>query len=279
MVAPKVSVLVVTYNQAPFIEQALNSILEQKTSFEFEVVIGDDCSTDGTKEKITQFQKRYPEKIKPLFNEKNIGFLQNWKKSYQRCRGEYLAILEGDDFWTDPLKLQKQVDFLDKNPDYGLVYTEYNRFYQNKNKLVTSFCNKQWGLLPSGDVFHKLIYPQDLLIQFLTTLIRKDLIDKHYEFDVAVAHQWRTIDVGLWIVIAKHSKVKYFNQPMATYRVLESSISNNKDRFSRYMFHQSVFDIYNYYANKYHQPNEIKNKIRYHHLQVLLNDAFFLKKK
>lgn len=115
---PKVSVSVATYNHEKYIGRALDSILMQEVDFEYQIVIGEDCSTDNTRRIVLSYKEKYPEKIKLLLHEFNIGMLENLKSLVLECDGQYVAKLEGDDYWTDPRKLQKQVNFLDSHPDY-----------------------------------------------------------------------------------------------------------------------------------------------------------------
>lgn len=119
---PKVSVLLITYNHEHYIAQAIDSILMQRTSFPFEVVIGEDCSTDGTREIVCGYQARYPEIVRALLPEANQGPFKNVAAGLAACRGQYIASLEGDDYWTDPEKLQLQVDFLDRHPECSICF-------------------------------------------------------------------------------------------------------------------------------------------------------------
>lgn len=119
---PIVSVLLNTYNHAEFIEEALGSVLMQEVKFSFEVVIGDDASADGTSKVIDRYQREYPDKIKILRSTENLGKYTgsgrlNAIRGLNACRGKYIALCEGDDYWTDPLKLQKQVDYLETHPE------------------------------------------------------------------------------------------------------------------------------------------------------------------
>ena len=116
----KVSVAMITYNHERFIAQAIESVLMQQTDFAVELVIGEDCSTDGTREIVRAYGERYPERVHPLLHEHNLGLKghNNFVATLKACRGQYIALLEGDDYWTDPHKLQKQVDFLDGHPEY-----------------------------------------------------------------------------------------------------------------------------------------------------------------
>ncbi|WP_184549862.1 glycosyltransferase [Mucilaginibacter sp. FT3.2] len=113
-----VSVSCTTYNQDKFITQTIESFLMQQTNFPFEIVVGDDCSTDGTSAILQSFKQQYPDKIKVISANKNGGAHQNTINTLHACTGKYIALCDGDDYWTNPLKLQKQVDFLEQNPEY-----------------------------------------------------------------------------------------------------------------------------------------------------------------
>jgi glycosyltransferase involved in cell wall biosynthesis len=119
----KVSIAMVTYRHEPFIAQAIDSALSQRTDFEFEMVIGEDCSPDRTREIAQEYAARYPEKVRLHLPEQNVGLTRNLAATIGACRGEYVAWLEGDDYWTSPEKLQRQADYLDQNPDCGWCFT------------------------------------------------------------------------------------------------------------------------------------------------------------
>ena len=127
---PLVSISCITYNHSRFIKQCLDGFLMQQTDFDFEVLIHDDASTDGTQEIIKAYQENYPDIIKPILQSENQyskgvrGI--NSTFNYSRAQGKYIALCEGDDYWTDPLKLQKQVDFLEANKEYSLCYHRVN---------------------------------------------------------------------------------------------------------------------------------------------------------
>jgi glycosyltransferase involved in cell wall biosynthesis len=110
------------YNHELFIAQAIESAIAQKTSFPFEIVVGDDCSTDRTLEIVREYQTKYPSRIRVIAHERNLGMTRNTMALYAQCRGEYVAWLDGDDYWTSPDKLQRQVDFLDVNTDCALCF-------------------------------------------------------------------------------------------------------------------------------------------------------------
>src|SRR5262245_61904643 len=118
----KVSVLVMTYNHARFIRQAVDSVLMQRAGFEFEILISEDCSTDGTREIVLDYARRHPDTIRLLLSDTNLRSNAIVVRGIEAARGEYVALLDGDDFWTSPDKLQRQVRFLDTHPDCSLCF-------------------------------------------------------------------------------------------------------------------------------------------------------------
>lgn len=142
MSSPMVSICSITYNHAPFIRQCLDGFLMQQCNFPIEIIINDDCSTDGTTEIIREYAEKYPDKIFPIFHEENLysqgvrGMFQ--KFVFPKARGKYIALCEGDDYWTDPLKLQKQVDFLESHPDYSMCCHAVQLSQQKEINVVLS---------------------------------------------------------------------------------------------------------------------------------------------
>jgi len=122
---PIVSICMITYNHEKFIAEAIAGVLMQKTSFNYQLVIGEDYSTDNTLHICQKYANENPDRIKILPSEKNLGMTPNFIRTLNACAGKYIAFCEGDDYWTDPYKLEKQVDFLERNPDYSLVWTRF----------------------------------------------------------------------------------------------------------------------------------------------------------
>ena len=134
---PKLSVILITYNHEKYIEKALDSVLSQVTDFPFEIVIGDDCSPDDTKNIIREYRDKYPDIIRIVHREKNTGRpTLNVYETTMKCRGEYLAYLEGDDYWTDSDKLQKQMDFLNEHPEYIACTHSHKMIDDNGNDIT-----------------------------------------------------------------------------------------------------------------------------------------------
>jgi glycosyltransferase involved in cell wall biosynthesis len=134
----KLSVRLITYNHSPFIAQAIESVLMQRTNFDFDIVIGEDESSDGTREIVAQYAKKYPGKIKALFHDrKNVIYYKgrptsryNFVTTLKHCTGEYVALLDGDDFWTSPTKLQEQVDFLDQHTECAICAHDVMKLFE-----------------------------------------------------------------------------------------------------------------------------------------------------
>lgn len=135
MKTPLVSICSITYNHAPFIRQCLDGFLMQQCNFPIEIIINDDCSTDGTTEIIREYAEKYPDTIFPIFHEENqYSKGENCifqKFVFPKARGKYIALCEGDDYWTAPLKLQKQVDFLESHPDYSMCCHRAKILYED----------------------------------------------------------------------------------------------------------------------------------------------------
>ena len=154
---PLVSINCITYNHEAYIRKALEGFLMQKTDFKFEVLIHDDASTDQTANIIRKYEKKYPEIIKPIYQKenqysKNISISKHFQ--YPRARGKFIAMCEGDDYWIDPLKLQKQVKFLENNPDFSMSCHNAIVLWENKQKRPELF---------SPDILQSILGIKDIL--------------------------------------------------------------------------------------------------------------------
>lgn len=150
-----VSVFMITYNHENFIRRSLESIMCQNVKFRFEVIIGEDNSTDNTRGVIKEFEARYPEIIKPIYHEKNVGGLRNaYEFCFPKLRGKYIACLEGDDYWTDPDKLQKQVDFLEANPEYSFCFHSINAVNDKDEIIERGRATGKIQLYKPLEIFH-----------------------------------------------------------------------------------------------------------------------------
>ncbi len=246
---PLVSVSVTTYGHEKYIAKCLDGILMQQTNFDFEILVGEDASADGTRDICIEYAKKYPDKIK-LFLHSRENNIQIYGKPTARfnsaynsyaAKGKYLAICEGDDFWIDPLKLQKQVDFLESNDDYGMVFSDVVMIDKNNDEIPeTDFHRKIRSLYKSGSIFWDLL--ENNFINTLTICVRIDLhldyLDRFFE-DFAY-------DYRFWLHDSSYTKIKYLNEKTAAYRVHNMGMSRNDDFFIKRtpLVHQSAMVNY-----------------------------------
>ena len=173
----KLTVVTTTYNQEKYIEDCIRGVINQKTNFKFKFLISDDCSSDGTRNIIDKYQKKYPDIIKVIYRKKNLGPMDNFINTLNEVHTEYVALCDGDDFWTDPNKLQMQVDFLDNNKDYYLCFHKVKIFYEDGSKravfhpinMKKKLCFKDLcsdNFIPANSVVYRWIYKEkDSLIK------------------------------------------------------------------------------------------------------------------
>lgn len=204
-----VSIFILTYNQELFIAQTLDSVLMQKTSFNYQLVIGEDLSEDNTRAICEQYAIKYGERIKLLDSDKKHGLIQNFIRTLKECDGKYIAVCDGDDYWTDPNKLQKQVDFLDNNPDYSIVYTGIKNLYP-----TGEFRLKNWPDIKGAKIFEDIIFGN--FIPSVTAFYRNK---QHVEdFPVWIEHfPYGDWPIYLWVT-QNGEKIGYLNEVTAVYR-------------------------------------------------------------
>ena len=249
-----VNVVIVTYNQEKYIAQAIESALMQITGFPFTIILNDDCSVDLTSEICREYAEKYPSKIVYHRNIENLGLVRNYKIAFELCDAKYIAILEGDDFWIDEYKLQKQVDILESDNNIGLVHTNCNRLYED-GRIEKRHGNYTKNPL-SGNIFDNLF--ETNFIASVTCCFRKEILDRHFDFNTIIENEFLTIDYPIWLEISMNSKIYYLNTTTAVYRILQQSISNNENFDKRIEFQRGIFKIRKYYSQKF---NLSKNKI------------------
>lgn len=237
-----VSVYMITYNHEKYIAQAIESVLMQKTDFPYQLIIGEDYSTDGTRKIVEEYAATYPEKIKAILNPQNLGPMRNAANVYKACTGKYVAMLEGDDYWTDPLKLQRQVDFLEANPDFGMTYSKVRNFIQKKNKYAYYFGGNK-------ETFEELLLGNS--IPTLTSCFRVDLWKKYNKDIKPEVRNWLMGDYPMWLYFAKKSKIKFENKVTGVYRVLENSATHLPFIEKEIAFEKSYIEIADFFCDKY----------------------------
>jgi glycosyltransferase involved in cell wall biosynthesis len=292
-----------TYNQEHFIAQAIESVLMQKTSFDYQLVLGEDCSTDSTRKICDKYGEQYPNRIKLLpALDKNIGLIFNYMRTIAACDGTYIAICDGDDYWIDELKLQKQVDFLESNADYAIVGSNLNKLYENgeivpskKNRVMSvyEFEDLIFGnLVPSVTALFRNIQLNDALpewiVQFpygdwptyLWTIKHGGKI--HFLEDVTAAYR---MDIGVSAKIRKtNSTIAKLNLEILECILSETNFLHKSGIISRSIFNSKIKLMTNYNREKKYFNSLklfvkiiVRNKKKYHTIKMY--SYSFLKSK
>jgi len=217
----KVSVAIFAYNHERFIRQAIDSALMQQVDFDYEIVIGEDCSMDDTRAIVADYQKRFPRRICLLLSEKNLGGRKNLTRTLRNCQGEYVALLDGDDYWTSPYKLQKQVDFLDSHPECAICFHEVTVFDEDGSGGPRNYCRAdQKKISTLEDLLSKNFIPT------CSVMYRNGLVNELPDWYYAVP-------VGDWpfhILVAQHGNIGYIDEVMGAYRKHPGGVLSRLDR-------------------------------------------------
>lgn len=264
-----VNVIMPCYNQEQYIQQAIESVLMQKTTFPFQLLISDDDSNDNTRVICSRYAENYPNKIKFISNKTNKGLLKNYKELFNLCVGKYIAILEGDDYWTDENKLQKQIDFFDINPRIGLIHSDCDLLYES-GKITL---DKNKDNVVNGNVTKYML--QNNFITPLTVMFKKELFDKHINIDEYIKNDFKTLDYPMFLEFSQQTNFKYQDEKFGVYRILNNSISKNIDPNKQLFFFKSTFDIQSYIIRKHNLNYDLlKNCENQYYLDCLTTYIF-----
>ena len=272
----KVSISIITYNQENYIKDTIEGVLSQKVDFKYEILLGEDGSSDGTRAICQEYARLYPDIIRLFLHDReNVIYMDgiptgryNFLYNIHQAKGEYIAFCDGDDYWTNPLKLQNQTEFLDNNPDYALVHGNYKKLNQNNNSFekATSPPKK------SGDVFLELL--QNNFISTHTVYVRKKILNQIDLQNLLADSGFLMADYPLWLEISRHNKIHYLEEELGVYRNMENSASRSSNYERESKFGDSVYSIRNYFANKYNVSRKFKRKILQMHIERLARIAF-----
>ncbi len=224
---PLLSVFVLAYNHDRFIKKAIEGVLMQKTDFDFEIVVGEDCSTDRTREILSDYSEKFPEKFKLLLNAKNLGAKINQAIVLEACKGEYIALCEGDDYWILQDKLQRQKDFLDANPDFSMCFTDRRLIDYDDNILnKSSIPENRKRHLEAADIIGGFTPPTQ------TVVFRKSSLGDMDSF----LEKYKTVyngDIFLFSFLSTRGKVGYIDMISAAYRINENGVYGGLDFTNR----------------------------------------------
>ncbi|MCC6383990.1 MAG: glycosyltransferase [Bacteroidia bacterium] len=249
-----VSICCLTYNHENHIKKALDGFLMQKTDFPYEIVIHDDASTDGTAQVIREYEQKYPAIFKTLYQTENqkskFRTGMNQRFNFPRATGKYIALCEGDDYWIDPYKLQKQVAFLEQHPDYGLIHTDAKK-YDLKTGVLWESDMKKYHPGKRANLLDALFaceYP----VFTCTAVFRRELAEYAAQFK----NEFAAGDYFMWFHLVAKTKFKFLPEVTAVRQVLEESATQSKNIENAINFWNKDYEMYLFFIKYYKYDNQ-----------------------
>lgn len=250
-----VNVCMITYNHEDYIKEAIESILNQVTDFEILLVIGEDCSTDNTRAICSDYAANYPDKIVLVMSSTNVGMTENFVRTYKACKGSYIAFCEGDDYWTDTYKLQKQVDNLEANPQYSACFHNVILKRQRQGE------HSEWPLHEkplSKDSFdtHDILGPW-----FIPS---PSFVFRNYS-DFSLPdwfYHCKYGDLPFMLLLSLKGNIKYIDEIMAVYRLHNTGMTTLHKSYDKIMIMVYIYASFDIHTN-YRFHNSIRNAVIY----------------
>lgn len=246
--SPLVAIQCLAYNHGPYIRECLDGFVMQKTAFPFIAIVHDDASTDNTANIIREYEKKYPDIIKPIYETENQyskpdGALNRIMSQAVPEGVKYIALCEGDDYWTDPFKLQKQVDFITQNPSCGLVFTIARYFSQKDNRFTRYF----------GESIHTIndFINKGNTIPTLTVLYKKSIAEQYFTDIQPEKRNWLMGDLPMWLYFVHNSDIGFIPECTGVYRVLQNSASHYQSKSKQLQFQLNGLQIIKFFTEKY----------------------------
>lgn len=245
----KLSVCMATYNHEKYISQAIESVMIQKTNFKYELVIGEDFSEDRTREICISYKDKYPDNIKLSLNKKNLGVLFNLEQTFHQCSGDYIALLEGDDYWIDSYKLQKQVGFLEKHKDFVMCAHAVKTVFEDNIEEVNRFVSPL-EISTFEDIVNHGHFIPTLSIVFRNRIIKS--------FPNWFYNVWSG-DKALILLLSHYGKIYYMREIMGLKRVHKGGITKTPKYLNKRLLTKNSLYLY----------KNINKHFNYEHKKVL----------
>jgi len=264
---PKVSVFMITYNHQDYIGEAIESVMNQDYE-NLELVIGEDCSTDNTRKIVKKYSEKYPQKIKLILHEQNVGMHRNTESVIKACDGDYVALIEGDDYWTDYQKISKQVKFLEENKDYAIC------FHRAKiaNDTNVPFAEYLPSLQNRREEFSIYDFIDGLYMPTASTVFRNNKIQQFPEWYFNLTLY---IDRMFHLMNGQYGKIKFLNETMSIYRVHSGgfwSIHQDENKVKTLKERIYLLENFDYYSdNRYKQ--EIHQAVQKCKMEILVEET------
>lgn len=278
------SVCMVSYNQEAYVRDALDSVLMQKTNFEYEIIVSDDCSKDNTVQVVKGYYDQYPNKIRILTGDKNLGYPNNQRRSLEAAKGKYIALCDSDDYWTDPYKLQKQIDYLETHPECAICFHNVMHIYDG-NVAPRSLLNpldfpteltaedmitRKWFLPTNSEVFRREYlsfpdwYDSVLHIDYVLNLLMSFRGTLHYMPDVMAVYRHTALSVNAQHNDGEYGYMLYHSQTM---KKILTNIKSESDSIYHPLLEQRLKrydeEILHYEREVYYEKHMIPRLFRF----------------
>lgn len=286
---PLVSVLVITYNQEATVGRAIESVLAQSCSFPYEIIIGEDCSADSTPAVCRSYAERYPDKIRLIANASNKGLIDNYYDCLLEAKGKYIADCAGDDYWTDPHRLQRQVEFMETHSDVTLVHSGW-KFEDSETHEISEPAPRtgkfEWRL--------PIIDGKELLVPFIAdaespipivvlsaAIFRRDVFLKAYREDTSLFRnkEYRCEDVPVTAAMMNAGMIAFLPGSVMNYSVGHSSVSSNENYAKTFDFYFGVLKLKLRLIAKYGLEGVLDEPSFIHGVHYLVAQAFLSESK
>jgi len=253
-VTPLLSIACITYNQEKYIARCIEGMLCQKVNFSYEIIIHDDASTDNTATIVKEYAAKYKDLIRTIIqtdNKWSEGISPMSEYVFPACLGKYVAMCEGDDYWFDDEKLQRHVDFLERNDDYVLVYSDCRSIDEDGRELSQPFYSKFGFLIKRKEGFLQKSLVKGNFIMTMTTLIRADTLRSAEDAIKSDPGYIINIDFTLFLEISRLGKIHYDRYITSAYRIMRESLSHSDDLGKRLTFVEGTVGVSQHFNQKY----------------------------
>jgi glycosyltransferase involved in cell wall biosynthesis len=269
------SIHLITYNNEKHIEQTLQSILKQKVDFTYEIVVGDDCSTDNTLNIINTYVSKQPDIFNVLQNKKQLGILENFKATLDRCRGTYVFDIAGDDLLKSEDALQKMVAVLQNDTNLGFVDSGFDSFDENDNSL-TSFKNHKIINATNEDYKNAVLLGK---VSPIGLCYNKDLLYKYVDFDRYLKMNLTIEDYPILVDMVMQTNFARIKESLHVYRVHDNSHSHQRNFENHLFLKNQMKTLFDYFSNEYNFSKHINELYSQNHNKELLFLAGYFEKK
>jgi len=270
---PLVSVLMLAYNHEEHIEKSIQSILDQQTSFPFELLIGEDCSKDRTREIAARFARDFPDRVRLITSETNVGMHANGRRLEEAFRGQYVAYCEGDDYWHATDKLERQIRFLEEHPEHVMVHSDYRMHFVDTDRITGRVLGPKAGLRDS-DAYNELLFGRRI-VGTLTACLRANAL-RQVLASAPECYDPRFLmgDTQRWFEIARLGRIHYMPEVLATRRILAESATRSCNPARVLRFTRSAKDVLDHYAAKYPADPAAVRCARLRSIRAVLQRAY-----